>query len=345
MRKRKSIFLPASTSFTAITRKGRRTFWRRSIWSRRAVPSAASIWASSSAKDESFFYIEASLVRDGVSQTAKIRFDGENRGLQLDGNSYSSFHPLLGLLPSVLYTPSDTELISGSPSIRRRFLNFHLAQSDPLYVHHLTRYWRAMKQRNCLLRMKQTNDLDCWETEMAQSAIYLLKVRQEMAEEIKGPLEKQSLRLSAEKETHEFRFQSTYPAQAEAYIQQLQKNRPREKELGLTLSGPHRDDILLLIEGKPARLFASEGQKKTAIAALKLAEWERLGQRIGAPALMGIDDLGLHLDETRQKLLRASLEKLGQVFITTPYLPSTWKELEQGRHIQIENGSIVSSKF
>ncbi len=291
-------------------------------------------------ENETFFYIEASLVRDGVSQTAKIRFAGENRSLQLDGNSYNSYHPLLGLLPSVLYTPNDTELISGSPSLRRRFLNFHLAQSDPLYVHHLTRYWRAMKQRNCLLRMKQTDTLDCWETEMAQSAGYLLKARQELAEEIKGPLEKQSLRLSSDQEKHELHFQSAYPHQTDAYLQLLQKNRSRERELGLTLAGPHRDDLSILIDRKPARLYASEGQKKTAIAALKLAEWERLCQRVGAPALMGIDDLGLHLDETRQKLLRSSLEQLGQVFITTPYLPSTWKELEQGRHIHVSNGSI-----
>lgn len=289
-------------------------------------------------ENEPFFHLEAAWVRDGVSQIAKITFDGQNRRLQLDGNSYTSFHPLLGALPSVLYTPNDIELINGSPAIRRRFLNLHLAQSDPLYVHHLTRFWRAMKQRNCLLRMKENEALECWEVEMAQSASYLLKVRQEMIEEIKGPLEKQGQLLSIQKESHEFRFQPSHSPNPELYLQQLKKNRSREKELGLTLTGPHRDDLTLQVEGKPARLFASEGQKKTAIAALKLAEWERLTQRIQTPALMGIDDLGLHLDETRQKLLRASLEQLGQVFVTTPYLPSTWKELESGKQIRIENG-------
>lgn len=283
---------------------------------------------------ESFFFLEAEIVRDSVTQTVKISFDGQNRKLQMDANSYTSFHPLLGILPSVLYTPYDIELISGSPAERRRFLNLHLAQSDPLYVHHLTRFWRAMKQRNCLLRTKNKEGLDSWEAEMAHSADYIIKVRHEMVSELKEPLDKQSRQLSSGKEAHELHLQIS---QGKTYLQQLQKNRSREMELGLTLIGPHRDDLSLLIDNKPARLFASEGQKKTAIAALRLAEWERLCKRVGAPALMGIDDLGLHLDETRQKLLRHSLDQLGQVFITTPHLP-----FEEGRHIHIENGTIAN---
>lgn len=282
---------------------------------------------------ETFFFLEAEISRDEVTQRLQLSFDGQSKRLQIDGHAYTSFHPLLGLLPSVLYTPYDIELISGSPSERRRFLNLHLAQSDPLYVHHLTRYWRAMKQRNCLLRAKQPDSLDCWENEMAQSAAYLWKVRAEMLAELKIPLAHQSHRLSADQETHEIRFQ---PPQIDSYLKQLKKNRPREMELGLTLSGPHRDDLTLLIDNKPARLFASEGQKKTAIAALRLAEWERLSERIGAPALMGIDDLGLHLDETRQTLLRTALDKLGQVFITTPTPPLTPSHL-----LHITHGSIL----
>jgi DNA replication and repair protein RecF len=285
--------------------------------------------------DEPFFYLEAELLRDGVSQTVKISYDGQNRRLQIDGNSYNSFHPLLGALPSVLYTPYDIELISGSPAERRRFLNLHLAQSDPVYVHHLTRYWRAMKQRNCLLRARSSESLDCWETEMALSAAYLWKARVQMVEELKVPLEKQSRRLSDGRETHELNY---HPPSSDTYLQQLQKNRPREMELGLTLTGPHRDDLTLLVEGKAARLFASEGQKKTAIAALRLAEWERLCTRVGAPALMGIDDFGLHLDELRQKTLRATLTNLGQVFVTTPILPH---ELNEGHKINISMGTLV----
>ncbi|MCC6127701.1 MAG: DNA replication/repair protein RecF [Chlamydiae bacterium] len=287
---------------------------------------------------ESFFYIEATLVKDLISETIKLSFDGESRRLQTEANTFTSFHHLLGLLPSVLYAPNDTELISGSPILRRRFFNLHLAQSDPLYVHHLSRFWRAMKQRNCLLRMRNENDLDCWEAEMAHSASYLYTARTEMALELKEPLLSISQALSGDKESLELRYQSSY--HPDTYRSALKKNRFREIQLGATLTGPHRDELILSIEGKPARLFASEGQKKTAIAALRLAEWERLCRRVEGSALMGIDDFGLHLDSPRQELLCNRLDRLGQVFLTTPHSPMQWKALAGAHQIRIEAGSI-----
>jgi DNA replication and repair protein RecF len=187
--------------------------------------------------------------------------------------------------------------------------------------------------------MRNENDLDCWEIEMAHSAAYLYTARTEMGLEIKEPLSKASLRLSGEKETLELRYAPSY--QPDTYLSQLKKNRPREVQMGLTLTGPHRDDLNLYIDGKPARLYASEGQKKTSMAALRLAEWERLCRRVEGAALMGIDDFGLHLDHPRQQLLCNSLEQLGQVFLTTPHLPNNWKPLEAAHQIRIEAGSIA----
>ncbi len=287
---------------------------------------------------QSFFYLEAVVVRDMIEQTIKLSFDGESRRLQTEANTYSSFHHLLGLLPSVLYAPSDTELITGSPALRRRFFNLHLAQSDPLYVHHLSRFWRAMKQRNCLLRQRNENDLDCWEAEMAHSAAYLYTTRMEMTLEMKEPLLKASHSLSGKNESLELRYQPSY--QPDSYLAQMKKNRPREILLGATLTGPHRDELALHIQNKPARLFASEGQKKTAMAALRLAEWQRLCRRVEGMALMGIDDFGLHLDNPRQELLCNQLDKLGQVFLTTPHSPSSWKALAGAHQIRIEAGSV-----
>lgn len=289
---------------------------------------------------QSFFYIEALVIKDLISQTVKLSFDGESRRVQTNANTYNSFHHLLGLLPSVLYTPGDTELITGSPVLRRRFFNLHLAQSDPLYVHHLSRFWRAMKQRNCLLRMRNEQDLECWETEMVHSAAYLYRTRAEMVQELKEPLLNASQVLSGYQESLELRYQPSYAP--DHYAAQLKKNRPREVQLGLTLTGPHRDELILAINGKPARLFASEGQKKTAIAALRLAEWERLCRRAEGTALMGIDDFGLHLDNPRQQYLCDKLGGLGQVFLTTPHLSSQWKSLGSARQIRIEAGSISS---
>ena len=282
-----------------------------------------------------FFYLEAEIVRDGVSQSVKISFDGQSRRLQLNANSFATFHPLLGTLPSVLSAPDDIHLVAGSPAERRRFLNLHLAQSDPLYVHHLSRFWRAMKQRNCLLRAKTTEAIECWENEMAQSAAYLSQARRQLIEELKEPLSAQSLRLSLDADSVEVRFHPTYaPPQ---YVQQLQKMRARVKELGLTLNGPHRDDLSFWIGAKPARTFASEGQKRTAVSALRLAEWERLQSRIGEAPLMAIDDFGGSLDPSRQKHLADFLQTMGQVFLTTP-TPS--EAFGEGKPLSVKSGAI-----
>ncbi len=270
---------------------------------------------------EPFFFLEAEIFRDHVVQKVQVSFDGQSKRLQIGSNHYSSFHPLLGILPIVLYTPYDIELITGSPQERRRFLNLHLAQSDPIYVHHLTRFWRAMKQRNCLLKNKEVGSIECWEVEMALSAEYIGKARHKMIEEIKIQ--------DLANEKHELELETSA---AKSYLQQLQKNRVKEMQFGMTLTGPHRDDLQITIDGKLAKLFASEGQKKTAVAALKLAEWERLSCQVGGKAIIGFDDLESSLDDERQAMLKRKLAELGQVFITTPHASE-----ETAHHIRLTN--------
>ncbi|OGN55329.1 MAG: hypothetical protein A3D96_03515 [Chlamydiae bacterium RIFCSPHIGHO2_12_FULL_44_59] len=284
-------------------------------------------------KGETFCYLEAILVQDCGTQSIKIFYDGTSKRLQINGASYTTFYPLLGTLPMVLSTPYDMELIAGTPGERRKFLNIHLAQSDPLYVHHLASFWRAMKQRNCLLKARQAQSIECWEAQMAQSAEYLVKKRKEVVEELTVHLLTQGSTLSSQKEKHQLTF---LPSLTSNYLNVYRKNRLREMELGFTLRGPHRDDITFSINDSLARMFASEGQKKTMIAALKLAEWERLFNTVQDKPLMGFDDLSLSLDDTRASLLHKRVRDLGQVFITTPHTPE--KDVFP---IYIEKGAIT----
>lgn len=288
---------------------------------------------------ESFFFLEGIVCKDGFDHTVQIIYDGKTKKLNLDGNSYTTLQHLLGLLPSVIYLPTDSELVDGSPAGRRKFLNLHLAQGNPLYLHHLSRYWRAMKQRNALLRSTDTHSLDCWEIEMAESALYLRAARVALIHSIQEPLRSKSLALSSGKEEHQIHFEPSTPPTTQSYLAQLKKNRPREKILGSTTTGPHRDDFNLLINGKEAKGFCSEGQKKTAAFALKLSEWELFTKTAEAPALLGIDDLGLHLDPVRLAHFSQSVTQLGQVFITSPNLTI---ELPAAHRLHIADGTLVN---
>ncbi len=285
----------------------------------------------------SFFFIEAHFVKDGLSEVMKASFDGQVRKMQHNSQHFSSFSPLLGLLPSVLIAPQDLALVTGAPQERRHFLDLHLAQSDPLYVHHLTRYMKALKQRNALLKSKTEETLESWEQAMAHAALYILQKRLSALRSIKELALKSLAALSSGHDTLELHYHSSVCKEEptlEKLIQEWAKQRKKELHFGMTLVGPHRDDITLLINEKGAKNFSSEGQKRSLVTALRLAEWQRLRDLTGYPPLLCIDDFGIHLDAKRYALIQKEMQGLGQVFLTTPHHLEGYAEktflIEQG---------------
>lgn len=271
-------------------------------------------------KDQnSFFYIEAEIEQNQITQTICLHFDGKNKKLKINSTSYVSFLPLLGNFPIILHAPQDSSLIEGSPILKRRLVNLHLAQKDPLYIHHLTRFERALTQRNLLLKSKQEETLFCFEKEMTKSALYLLEKRKEWIDHLNPYLRKYGEKLSGKEEKHELRYT---PSFSEDYEEKLIKNRKKELFLGQTLIGPHRDDFSFWIDDKMAKAFASEGQKKSTIASLRLAQWDLLKDHFEQKPFLAIDDFGISLDGSRQANLYEKLESLGQVFITSPHILS-----------------------
>jgi DNA replication and repair protein RecF len=271
-----------------------------------------------------FFYLEAHFEKEGVEQTIKASFDGTLRKIQYNHTTYSAFSSLLGLIPSVLIAPEDILLINGSPGERRRFLDLHIAQSDPIYVHHLIRYFKALKQRNTLLRKKEEAAIQPWEHAMAISASYILHKRSECVAELNHSSKEYIQELTDAEDSMELLYESTLSLNKgffpQHFYEQFEKSRKRELQVGNTLIGPHRDDLVITVNGKAAKDFSSEGQKRTCVTALRLAEWKRLFDITGYPPLMGIDDFGIHLDSKRYFLIQKKMNGLGQVFLTTPHV-------------------------
>ncbi len=260
-----------------------------------------------------YFYLEVNFIKDGISQTLKVSFDGKAKNIQHNATAYTQFIHLLGLLPMVLYAPEDVSLIFSGPSERRRFLDLHSAQIDPLYVHHLARYYRAMKHRNHLLKQRTARAIEPWEEMMTHSAAYLMEQRKKAIADLNGALARPMQALTDGQDTLSIEYHpSMKPGVAFASY------RPKELDYGCTLIGPQRDELVIKINEHPAKTFASEGQKRGAIAALKLAEWQRIFRLSEEKPLMGIDDFGVHLDGKRSHFLQEELKNLGQVFITSP---------------------------
>ncbi len=267
-----------------------------------------------------YFYVEAAFLKHEVEQRIKISYDGKERKIFFNSSPCRSPSDLLGLLQGALVTPDDAALVKGAPALRRQYLDMQLAQVDPLYVHHLTRYHRAMRQRNCLLKAKNGNGIESWESEMAKAAAYVSLHRAKAIQELQAISRPLQEKLSGSDAALSLKYQTAAPLQSDLafyYSELYRKNRRREMDLGMTLHGPHKDDIAILLGEQEARHFGSEGQQRSCVAALRLAEWERLKQQSNELPLMLIDDFGISLDNERKERLMQHIAQLSQVFLTS----------------------------
>ncbi|MBA3958725.1 MAG: DNA replication/repair protein RecF [Parachlamydiaceae bacterium] len=268
------------------------------------------------------FYLETTFQRHQVVQSLKIHGNEKERKILYNQTHFSSATSLLGILQGVVIAPDDVALVKGGPGLRRNFLDMQIAQVDPLYVHHLMRYNRAMRQRNALLRAGNTLTIESWEHEMAHSAAYLAQQRFKVVRELSKACTDLYQILSGEKESLHLQYKGQAPQMDDIaatrlyYMEQFQKQRKREMLLGYTLTGPHKDDLLIAIGDKEVRFFASEGQQRSCTAALRLAEWRCLNELTDEPPLMLIDDVGVSLDRSRRERLLELIQTMGQVFLT-----------------------------
>jgi DNA replication and repair protein RecF len=293
--------------------------------------------------EKSEFALEAIFDRYCIEQTLLIHYTDHKKQMRYNEKLYSSFVPLIGLLQGVYFSSYQNQLIKGAPSIRRRFLDLQCSQIDPLYLHHLRRYQTALKERNVLLKEKQTKSLELYDVLMAESAPYLLEQRKKALKELQKLAQEKHYKLTKLNDQIEFiylthpRFDSTVTT-PELFLEVITKERGKDLKLGYSSTGPHRDDLLFNLNGSDAKKFASEGQIQSLITALYLAEYQRLLNNTDETPLFCIDDIGQNLDASRLQSLYEMLDQMGQVFITTPELPSyTFKgsvqlfEIDQGQ--------------
>ena len=241
----------------------------------------------------------------------------KERKIVYNSTSLQASSHLIGLLQGVLHVPDDVQLVKGAPSLRRHFLDLQIAQVDPLYIHHLTRYNRAMRQRNALLRARNHASLDTWESEMASASAYITEQRAQTVADLSRIGSQLHEQLAGEIFALRYKTDAKQmDSLGDHYLALFKKHRAREMELGITLYGPHKDDFIIELNAQEARFFASEGQQRSCVSTLRLAEWMRLKTISEEAPLFFIDDLGISLDQTRRRKLVDRLSDLNQVFLT-----------------------------
>jgi len=240
---------------------------------------------------------------------------------------------LLGHLNVVLFVPEDVNLVSGSPSLRRRYLDVMLCQIDPHYCRTLAGYNQIVTQRNALLRDMgerggDPSQLVFWNERLVEHGAHLTARRREAIEALDDRAQAIHCQLTDGSEHLHLRYMpsveldgSRRTAVAEiqtAYQTQLQSLRQRETAAGMTLAGPHRDEMRFVIDDIDAGVYGSRGQQRTAVLALKLAEVELMHHETGDYPVLLLDDVLSELDaHRRQFLLQRVDDGQQQAIITT----------------------------
>jgi DNA replication and repair protein RecF len=239
--------------------------------------------------------------------------------LSLDAAPVRRLTDYLGTLRAVVFCSEDLQLVKGTARSRRRFIDLLLSQSRPDYLPLLQRYTRAVRSRNSLLKRHHLDDvlLESFSKEVVELGQRIVRLRQELIPRVSPLVRLAYRRISHDAE--ELRI-SYKPSVKGDFAVELAKSRERERRYKSTLVGPHRDDLDLLLNEKPAAQFGSEGQKRTLAVALKIAQAEYLAGIHGHPPVLLIDDVMGELDEKRRGGLLPLLEKCGnargQVFMT-----------------------------
>ena len=246
---------------------------------------------------------------------------GQKKHFKRNKKEYKRLSEHIGLIPLVVVAPSDTLLIEGSSEERRHLMDVVISQYDRSYIDALTRYNNAHQQRNTLLKMEdQTPDpmlMDLWEEQMAEAGELIFTKRRAFIEELTPMFQEYYQQISEGREQVGLQYVSH--CQRGPLLEVIRRDRAKDLAVGYSLHGVHRDDLVFTLGGHPMRREGSQGQNKTYVIALKLAQFEFLKRTASnTTPLLLLDDIFDKLDSSRvEQIVRlVSSDNFGQIFIT-----------------------------
>lgn len=245
---------------------------------------------------------------------------GQKKIMRRQGKPYKRLAEHIGLIPIVLVSPSDGLLIAGGSEERRRFIDVVISQMDLPYLDSLTRYNKALLQRNALLKMEPLCDaeiLSLWEEQMAVEGEFIYQRRQKYIDEFIPIFQRYYNLIAQDHEQVSLSYISH--CQRGPLLEVIQRDRYKDLAVGYSLHGIHRDDLEMLINGYPIKREGSQGQNKTMLVALKLAQYDFLHHTgTGTRPILLLDDIFDRLDAQRVERIvnLVSGDSFGQTFIT-----------------------------
>jgi len=298
-----------------------------------------------------FFRIQGKF-EAGDKVVAKV-IPGKQKILERNDKPYDRLSDHIGYIPVVMIVPDDTQLVSEGSEERRRFIDNTLSQLDSHYLKNLITYNKVLKQRNAALKEMGKGGyfdealINIYDQQLLAPASAIFTARCAFVEELFPLFEKYYQIIADNAETVAGEYMSKLAAEPLADL--LRNAREKDRILQRTTVGIHKDDLKLLINERPVRKFASQGQLKSFVLALKLAQYELLKQQKGKNPLLLLDDIFDKLDRYRVEQLISLLldQNFGQIFITDTHENRLEKIVEQYatdyRKFTVENGNLLQT--
>jgi DNA replication and repair protein RecF len=299
--------------------------------------------------------------RGNLEMGMVLRGNGR-RSVALNGVGLRRQLDFLGTLNMVQFSCLDLDLVRGGPEVRRLWLDALLVQLEPIYAHVLQQYGQVLKQRNALVKqlykthqagLFYTSDggsqglvaqIALWDAQLAAAGTRMIRRRRRVLERLTPLAVEWHRAISGSREGLEIRYVPNVGVESDdpgviqqAFLERIAERSIAEQHQGTTLVGPHRDEVAFSIDGTPARQYGSQGQQRTLVLALKLAELKLMEEVIGEPPLLLLDDVLAELDLKRQNQLLDAIQDRFQTLITTTHLGSfdaQWLTSAQILHVK-----------
>ena len=309
--------------------------------------------------NKEFATIKGTVEKTTTKTNLELQFSKKGKIAKVNYLEQKRLSSYLGNLNVILFAPENLTLVKGSPQNRRKFVDMELGQMSSLYLYDLVEYNRVLKQRNTYLKQlaikkKQPDEyLDVLSEMLSELASKIVFHRLDFMKQLEAlaiPIHDQ---LSLGREKFSVSYQATIPLEdgltpsqmKEIYMNQFKKNQTREADQATTLIGPHRDDLIFYLNEVPVQTYGSQGQQRSTVLSLKLAEIELMKLSTGEYPLLLLDDVLSELDDDRQTHLIKAIENKVQTFITTTSLDGIKKQfINEPVVIPIEKGTILKTE-
>lgn len=282
-----------------------------------------------------FFVIEGRFqVNDREEKIICSLKKGQKKTLKRNGKEYEKISDHIGHIPTVIISPTDRDLIVEGSAVRRKFMDSVIGQIDAAYLQHLIEYNKIVTQRNALLKyfaLNHTFDdatLDVYNQQLVVRSLPIFEKRNAFMEAFTPIFLKRYHTISDRNEAISISYESQLTDTSHAQLLETSVN--KDKAIQFTSTGTHKDDLHFLLHGEPIKKFGSQGQQKTFLVALKLAQFDFLKEQTGAPPILLLDDAFDKLDQNRvsQIINLVDQQDFGQIFLTDTHEDRTLNALK-----------------